>query len=74
MLTSMTVIASVLNSQRSVVQQHKAARFEEFGCTFCHKLAPGKMAMTEAGTKLAHLHLGCVQVEKLVASRPAPQR
>jgi hypothetical protein len=31
------------------------------------------MALTETGSKLAGLHLGCVEVEKLVASSPAPQ-
>ena len=74
MLTAMNLIAQVPDDKRSTQQRQKAARFEEFGCTTCHKITPGKMGMTEIGTKLTHLHLGCVDVEKLVASRPTSQR
>jgi cytochrome c2 len=69
MLTAMTVIVQVAEEKRSPQQHQKAERFEEFGCTACHKLAPGKLALTEMGTKLANLHLGCVDVEKLTSSR-----
>jgi len=71
MLTAMNLIAQVPDSQRSAQQRQKAARFEEFGCTVCHRIAPGKMGLTPVGEKLTHLHLGCVNVEKLVASEPA---
>jgi cytochrome c2 len=73
MLTAMNLIAQVADDKRSTQQRQKAARFEEFGCTTCHKITPGKMGLTEIGTKLTHLHLGCVDVEKLVASKPASQ-
>ena len=73
MLTAMNLVAQVDANQRSTQQRQKAARFEEFGCTTCHKITPGKMGLTEIGTKLTHLHLGCVAVEKLVASKPASQ-
>jgi hypothetical protein len=69
MLTAMTVIVQVPEDKRSPEQKKKAARFEEFGCTSCHKLAPGKLGLTDAGAKLAHLHLGCVDVERLVSTR-----
>ena len=69
MLTAMTVIVQMPEEKRSPQQHQKAQRFEEFGCTACHKLAPGKLALTEMGTKLADLHLGCVDVEKLTSSR-----
>jgi cytochrome c551/c552 len=69
MLTAMNLIAQVPNQQRSAQQRQKAARFEEFGCTTCHKIIPGKMGLTEVGAKLTHLHLGCVDVEKLVSTR-----
>ena len=69
MLTAMTVITQVPEEKRSSQQREKAQRFEEFGCTACHKLTPGKLALTEAGAKLQHLHLGCVDVEKLTSSR-----
>ena len=74
LLTAMNLIAQVPASQRSAQQRQKAARFEEFGCTFCHKITPGKLGLTEVGAKLTHLHLGCVDVEKLVAGGPAPRR
>jgi cytochrome c551/c552 len=70
MLTAMNLIAQVDEKQRSPQQRQKAARFEEFGCTTCHKIIPGKMGLTDIGAKLTHLHLGCVDVEKLVAARP----
>ena len=69
MLTAMNLIAQVDQKQRSPEQRQKAARFEEFGCTTCHKIIPGKMGLTDLGAKLTHLHLGCVDVEKLVATK-----
>ena len=69
MLTAMNVIAQVDPRQRSADQKTKAQRFEEFGCTLCHQIVPGKMGLTNLGTKLSHLHLGCVDVEKKVASK-----
>jgi hypothetical protein len=52
----------------------KDQRFEEFGYATCHKVTPGNMELTPVGAKLAHLHLCCVEVEKLVASTPASKR
>ncbi len=69
MLTAMNLIAQTQDAQRSAEQRQKAARFKEFGCTTCHKIVPGKMGLTDLGSKLTHLHLGCVDVEKLVAGR-----
>jgi len=74
MLAAMTVIVQVPDDKRSPLQRQKAERFDEFGCTACHKLTPGKLGLTEVGAKLAHLHLCCVDVEKLVASRSGSQR
>ena len=69
MLTAMTVIVQLPDEKRSPHQRQKAARFTEFGCTACHTLTPGKLSLTEVGAKLKDLHLGCVDVEKLAASR-----
>ena len=74
MLTAMNLIAQVPDSQRNTQQRQRAERFEAFGCTFCHKITPGKMGLTDVGTKLGHLHLGCVDVEKLVANGSAGTR
>jgi hypothetical protein len=73
-LKAMSVIVRVPEDQRSATQRRRVQRFEEFGCATCHKLTPDKMGLTEVGAKLAHLHLGCVDVEKLIASSPASQR
>jgi hypothetical protein len=72
-LKAMTIIAKVPEDKRSPTQLRRVQRFQEFGCATCHKVSPGKMTLTETGSKLAGLHLGCVEVEKLVASSPAPQ-
>jgi len=69
LLTDMTVIAQTPERQRSAQQQKKASRFQEFGCTFCHQITPGRLSLTGVGTKLSHLHLGCVDVQKTVAVR-----
>jgi cytochrome c551/c552 len=69
MLSAMNLIAQVSDDQHTPDQRKKAARFEEFGCTFCHKITPGKMGLTEIGAKLLHMHLGCVQVKQQLASK-----
>ncbi len=68
-LKAMMVIAKVPASQRSATQRQRAEQFAKFGCTTCHKVADGKVGLTQVGEKLAHLHLGCVDVEKLLAAR-----
>ena len=68
-LTAMNLIAQVPASQRSADQKIKAQRFEEFGCTLCHQIVPGKMGLTILGKKLSGMHLGCVDVEKTLASK-----
>jgi len=72
-LKAMSIIAKVPEDKRSATQRRRAQRFEEFGCAACHKLTPGKMELTDVGAKLAHLHLGCVDVEKLLADNPSLQ-
>jgi len=73
-LKAMSIIAKVPEDQRSAMQRRRAQRFEEFGCATCHKLTPGTLELTEVGAKLAHLHLGCVDMEKLLASDEAARR
>jgi cytochrome c551/c552 len=68
-LTAMNVIAQVPAGQRSADQKIKAQRFEEFGCTLCHQIVPGTMGLTTLGKKLSSMHLGCVDVEKRLASK-----
>ena len=74
MLTAMTVIVQVPDDKRSSEQRQRAERFRDFGCTACHQLTPGRLGLTDVGAKLQHLHLGCEDVEKIVASRSSQQR
>lgn len=73
MLTAMTIIVQVQESQRSSEQRTRAERFQKFGCTACHQVTPGELSLTDTGSKLQHLHLGCVDIEKIVASSGSPQ-
>ena len=73
-LKAMTVIAKVPLNQRSETQRKRVKQFEDFGCSTCHMVADGKVALTAVGAKLAHLHLGCVEVQKVLAGEPARQR
>ncbi len=68
-LTAMNLIAQVPVGQRSADQKIKAQRFEEFGCTLCHQIVPGKMGLTILGKKLSGMHLGCVDIERTLAAR-----
>jgi len=67
LLTSMNVIAQVKPANRTAEEKQKAARFQEFGCTTCHKITPGKLGLTEYGVKLKSLHMACTDVEKILA-------
>jgi cytochrome c551/c552 len=69
LLTAMNLAAQVADDQRNPDQKKKAARFQEFGCTYCHQITPGKMGLTPVGAKLSGMHLGCVQVEQHVAGK-----
>lgn len=73
-LKAMSIIAKIPEDQRSATQRGRVQRFEEFGCSTCHKLSPGKMELTALGAKLSHLHLGCVEVQKVLSTQPALQR
>lgn len=74
LLTDMNHIVKVPGARRSDQERHKAARFQEFGCTFCHNVGADKVGMTDLGAKLSNLHLGCVDIEKQLANGPPPRR
>jgi cytochrome c551/c552 len=69
LLTSMNVIAQVKQVDRSAEEKQKAARFQEFGCTTCHQITPGKLGLTSYGTKLKSLHMACTDVERILAQQ-----
>jgi cytochrome c551/c552 len=67
-LTAMSNIVKLKESDRTEDQKHKVARFQEFGCTTCHQLTPGKLGLTAYGTKLKSLHVACTDVENNLAT------
>jgi cytochrome c551/c552 len=69
LLTSMNVIAQVKSVDRTAEEKQKAARFQEFGCTTCHQITPGKLGLTSYGTKLKSLHMACTEVEQILAQQ-----
>jgi cytochrome c551/c552 len=69
LLTSMSVITHVNESDRTSEQKVKAAHFNEYGCTMCHQVTPGHLGLTETGGKLASLHMSCSEVQRLLNQR-----
>jgi cytochrome c2 len=69
LLTSMNVIAQVKPADRTEDEKHKAASFQEFGCTTCHQITPGKLGLTSYGSKLKSLHMACTDVENILAQK-----
>lgn len=67
LLTSMNVIAQLKPANRTDDEKHKVARFEQFGCTTCHQIVPGKLGLTSYGQKLKSLHMACTDVERIIA-------
>ena len=67
-LASMNFIAMVPVNQRSAEQRKKAQQFEDFGCTLCHQIVPGKMGLTELAAKLKIMHRGCNDIQELLAA------
>ena len=66
LLTSMNVIAQVKPANRTEDEKRKVAHFEQFGCTTCHTIVPGKLGLTNYGQKLKSMHMACTDVEKIV--------
>lgn len=58
LLTAMNIIAQVPDNRRSADQHQKAARFEEFGCTFCHQDRPGQIRSDRRGSEAHAFALG----------------
>jgi cytochrome c551/c552 len=69
LLTAMNVIVHVQEKNRTTEEKRKAAHFQEFGCTVCHQITPGRMGLTEVGSKLASLHMSCPDVQRVLSER-----
>jgi len=69
LLTTMNVIVHVREENRTAEEKRKAAHFQEFGCSTCHQVAPGRMGLTEVGSKLASLHMACTDVQRILSKR-----
>jgi cytochrome c551/c552 len=67
LLTSMNLIAQVDPANRSADERQKAVKFQEFGCTTCHQIVPGKLGLTSYGIKLKSFHMACTDVEKILS-------
>ena len=67
LLTSMNLIAQVDPANRSADEKQKAVKFQEFGCTTCHQIVPGKLGLTSYGIKLKSFHMACTDVEKILS-------
>ena len=67
LLTSMNLIAQVDPANRTREEKEKAVKFQEFGCTICHQIVPGKLGLTSYGTRLKSLHVACTDVEKILS-------
>lgn len=69
LLTAMNVIVHVREENRTAEEKRKAAHFQEFGCAACHQVTPGRMGLTEVGSKLASLHMACTDVQRILSQR-----
>jgi hypothetical protein len=67
LLTSMNVIAQVKPANRTADENHKAERFEQFGCITCHQITPGKLGLTKYGQELKSMHMACTDVQRIIA-------
>ena len=67
LLTSMNLIAQVEPANRTPEEKAKAVKFQEFGCTTCHQIVPGKLGLTRYGTRLKSFHMACTDVEKILS-------
>jgi len=56
LLTAMNVVGELPPSDRSADEAQVAQRFQEFGCSTCHQITPGKMALTDYGAKMKSMH------------------
>lgn len=73
-VTLLTTVAKTIGTDPkrwTADEQRKHQDFRDFGCTFCHAPASGRMSFTEIGRKLGALHLGCVQVAQEVKTSGA---
>jgi cytochrome c551/c552 len=69
LLTSMNLIAQVTPADRTADEKAKAVKFQEFGCTTCHQITPGKLGLTSYGTKLKSFHMACTDVERILSQQ-----
>ncbi len=66
LLTAMNVIAQAKEADRTPEEKLKAAHFQEYGCTECHQITPGKLGLTPLGKRLVTLHMACTDVQKIL--------
>lgn len=66
LLTAVNASVPIPEAERSAEERRVHQTFNEYGCSFCHKVEPGRMSFTELGQKLSFLHFGCVEVQDVL--------
>ena len=66
LLTAVSRIATMPESNRTSEHKEKLAHFKDYGCTACHRISLGNVDLTEVGAKLRVMHFSCPDVEKVL--------
>lgn len=66
LLTTVSRIATMPEADRTAEHKEKLAHFTDYGCTACHRISFGTVALTEVGAKLQTMHLTCTDVQKVL--------
>jgi cytochrome c551/c552 len=66
LLTAVSRIATMPQSNRTAEHNEKLAHFNDYGCTACHRISFGNVDLTEVGAKLRVLHFSCPDVQKVL--------
>jgi cytochrome c551/c552 len=64
LLTTVSRIATLPEGDRTAEHKEKIARFNDHGCTACHRISFGSVGLTEIGAKLQTMHLACTDVQR----------
>lgn len=63
LLQAANTLTATAESDRSPDERRMLQAFDEYGCSFCHRVEAGKTSFTGIGSRLGFMHLGCVEVE-----------
>lgn len=66
LIGSVRRIAVLPEANRTAEDREKLARFDEYGCTACHRVSYGSVGLTEVGVRLRALHMSCGDVQRVL--------